>query len=256
MSYLDKKIYQSHVGSYRSCSKAFEFNKIKGLRLIRQAHQITQFGADAHDIMQTYYEKFPKKKVTEENINNRIENLFDNHVLEFSGNKALYRKIVSAFKSFELRRFHSFGEENYLPEIVEKELAGTLTTNDGREVKLAIKFDALFPNGLIIDWKFGKRIGDAQIQSGMSMIIAEQNGYSNIQFVFANLRLGKFIISPKRDMVTAKKMITDFVNGIEADSFVRKKTPLCRWCGFEVKCHYDEPVIDTARNWFDIQEVR
>jgi len=90
----------------------------------------------------------------------------------------------------------------------------------------------------------------------MSLIVAEQNGYTNAQFLFANLRLEKFTVSPYSDTITARNMITNFVNGIKSNIYIRKKTPLCRWCNFEVVCHYEEPVNIIAQNWFDIREVK
>jgi len=223
-----ERIYPSYLALYVYCPRLYELVRIERRRRKRTKKAV--FGEIVHGHIAEYYSRMREEgKIGEEEIRKKIGELRERGGKMFEKEEGRkYRKIMKNFEKGEIVRIRKEGKENYLPVFIEKEFRVRMEeeTIPERVTELAVRIDAGWKNGVIVDWKTGERERYSVIQSGMIQIIMEKEmkEYKKIEFNF--LLRGEKKEGKEEEKEYAKREIKRFVKERRERKYRKRRNKL------------------------------
>ncbi|MCG3215405.1 MAG: PD-(D/E)XK nuclease family protein [Candidatus Heimdallarchaeota archaeon] len=245
------RIYPSQIRLYDTCPRLYELEKVLRIPTVKNRKAI--FGEIVHAHIADYFRYFPQEEVEQETIKKLTQEMITCNSLMFEEEERKnYQEILTNFQNFEIVRLGKFGEENYLPLFIEKELEAEIGI-EGETVEVRAILDIGFPNGLVIDWKTGERKRYSRIQSGIIQYILKKNKFNSKDVLFVFLQSKTMNKGKEEDEEYAIEKLYEFVEGVKKRIFPKQESEICEICFFKGYCNsQEEPKKETEVSWTSV----
>ena len=231
--------------TYEQCPKKYWYEYVLKLTPEPQYPQYGELGSRAHKVLEDFYNHVTIPCNPDDEFDNLIGRLYSH---EFSDIEDYKKNMIGGLMNFlemEVKRYHNLNnKEMFVPEYnelyIKSEIAGVLFSG---------RIDAIYRNEdkslSAVDYKFtsSNSIGSEQKQQAViyAILLEKELGINFDEFEFWFLR-------HKRKTIKSVKITDKLINSVRQNvnkcsqlinnmTFDRKRSYLCRYCGYEGICN-------------------
>ena len=223
------------MGNFFGCPARWRFDKGKWV-VVRTDMSALYFGRDVHKAVSNYYEEMKNYLgITRKGVAEAIQR----HMDEVEGDQKRIDKIVKHLTTYEIGRAQKYGVENMAPLYIEKRFDVAPFKGVIDLVHRTDKENEV----IVVDWKTGKYRPDEWMNIQMSIysyFMEKEN--LKVRNAYGYFLEHGMMPQATIDIPGAVTKANTFFKRTENPDYhyPKNKTFLCKWCGHQLHCLYEE----------------